>query len=83
MVESEKIYQSILLRLSSIPVDYLEQVDNYLQRFSQNIEKKKQNQVEIMSLAGSWSDMSDEDFGEFLEVAKSTGKELFIEDIEL
>ena len=83
MVESEKIYQSILLRLSSIPVDYLDQVDNYLQKFSQNIAQKKQNQAEIMSLAGSWDDMSDQDFEEFLEVAKDTGSELFSRDVEL
>lgn len=83
MVESEKIYQSILLRLSRIPVDYLQQVDSYLQHFSENIEHKKQNQVEIMSLAGSWSDMSDEDFEDFLEVTKETGREMFSRDIQL
>lgn len=77
MVESEKIYQYILLRLSRIPVDYLQQVDSYLQHFSENIEHKKQNQIEIMSLAGSWSDMSDDDFEDFLEVTKETGLEIF------
>ena len=70
MVETEKIYQSILLRLSSIPIDYLGKVDYYLQKFSQNIEQKKQNQVEIMSLAGSWDDMSDQDFEEFFDSFK-------------
>jgi len=83
MVESEKIYQSILLRLSSIPIDYLDQVDYYLQKFSQNLEQKKQNKVEIMSLAGSWDDMSEQDFDEFLEVAKDTGSELFSREVEL
>jgi hypothetical protein len=83
MVESEKIYQSILLRLSRIPVDYLQQVDSYLQHFSENIEHKKQNQVEIMSLAGSWSDMSDDDFEDFFEVTKETGREMFSRDIQL
>ena len=83
MVESEKIYQSILLRLSRIPVDYLQQVDSYLQHFSENIEHKKQNQVEIMSLAGSWSDMSEDEFEDFLEVTKETGREMFSRDIQL
>ncbi|WP_373553946.1 hypothetical protein [Haliscomenobacter sp.] len=83
MVESEKIYQSILLRLSRIPVDYLQKVDSYLQHFSENIEHKKQNQVEIMSLAGSWSDMSDDDFEDFLAVTKETGREMFSREIQL
>lgn len=83
MVESEKIYQSILLRLSRIPVDYLQQVDSYLQHFSENIEHKKQNQVEIMSLAGSWSDMSEDEFEDFLEVTKETGREMFSREIQL
>ena len=73
MVESEKIYQSILLRLSSIPIDYLDQVDYYLQKFSQNLEQKKQNKVEIMSLAVSWDDMSEQDFDEFLGVLLPSG----------
>jgi len=38
---------------------------------------------EIVSLAGSWSEMSDGDFREYLAEAKRTGNEMFGRDISL
>lgn len=73
-------YQSILARLSNIPVSYLQQVDEYLQRFSKEINQREQNREQILALAGSWDDWTEEDFTEYLQETKKVGGELFLED---
>ena len=70
MTATNSIYQSILHRLSEIPVDYLPQIDNYLQKLT--IEDKRNNQLKIMQLAGCWNDMSETEFQEYLTEAKNT-----------
>ncbi len=80
MTASENIYQSILLKLSNIPVVYLQQVDNYFQHFTITVKDKEwkhRNRAKIMAMAGSWNDMSESEFQDYLTAAKNTGKELF------
>jgi len=79
----EETYQSILARLSRIPASYLQQVDVYLQRFSQEIQQRAQNREQILALAGSWSDWEEVDFQEYLQGTRNVGDELFDRDIEL
>jgi conjugal transfer/entry exclusion protein len=78
-----ELYQSVLKNLSILPADYLQQVNNYLLSLSQNIEKKRENRKAVLALAGSWDDMSKEDFNDYLRIAKETGKKLFNREIEL
>lgn len=49
----EKTYQSILQRLSNVPVDYLPQVDLYLQKLTDKIRKKSANMPKTMDFAGT------------------------------
>ncbi len=79
----EETYQSILARLSRIPAHYLQQVDDFLQRFNKEIKEKAQNRAQILALAGSWSDWEEADFQEYLQETKKVGEELFGRDIEL
>lgn len=73
MLDKENIYQSILFKISSIPVDYLQQVDNYLKELKAEIEAEKDaNRQRILSLAGGWSDMDDDSFDSYLDSAKNT-----------
>ena len=73
MLEKENIYRSILFKISSLPVDYLEQVDDYLKELTEKIEAEKEaNRQRILALAGGWSDMNDEEFDDYLDSAKST-----------
>ncbi len=80
---TEQAYQSILARLSQIPASYLQQIDDFLQRFSKEVKQKDQNRNQILALAGSWNDWQEEDFQEYLQETKKTGNELFGRDIEL
>ena len=83
MVIQEKLYQSILLRLSRVPVDYLQQIDSYLKLFSKQIQSKPRNRAQILALAGRWNDMTDIDFQDYLHIAHQTGQELFNREISL
>ncbi len=83
MKNKEKIYQSILSHLSLVPTDYLLQVDNYLQNLSKEIKRKEQNRQLILKLAGSWADMEETEFNDFLATTKKIGSEMFVKHIDL
>jgi len=77
------LYKSVLKSLSLIPEEYLVQVNAYLEKLKDRISHKEKNSAEILALAGSWSDMPESEFEEFLEIAKSSGSELFGREVEL
>ncbi len=77
------IYRSVLRRLSELSVDHLQLVDAYLSTLQTRLDEKEENRNAILALAGSWSDMSDEDFEDLLRVTKETGDELFNREVEL
>jgi len=83
MTATDKIYQSILHDLSEIPVDQLQQVSAYLQQLQKNIKRKENNRSKILALSGSWDEMPEEDFKEYLKEAKSAGNEAFGREIDL
>jgi len=63
-----KLYQSVLRKLGNIPQIYLMDIDNYLTELLNKSEKpKSKNITAIMSFAGSWSNMEEEDFIDFTE----------------
>ena len=76
-------YQSVLKSLSNIPEEYLVQVIAYLEKLKNRIDEKEKNRKEILSFAGSWNDMKESDFQDFLDKARSTGDELFGRNVEL
>ncbi len=81
--QEDSVYQSILLQLSAVPTDYLQQVDNFLRNLAKEIRQKEQNRAEILSLAGAWADISENDFDTYLKTVKNTKSEMFSRDIEL
>ncbi|GAB3332463.1 hypothetical protein GCM10027299_38990 [Larkinella ripae] len=83
MTPTEKTYQSILQKLSLIPVEYLVQVDELLAQFSPDRHHKEETRQTILNLAGCWNDMSEEDFEDFRKEAKKTGDDLFNRAVDL
>ena len=76
-------YQSILFKLSRVPVESLPQIDAYLENFMSENGAKRHNREAILSLAGSWNEMSESDFEEYLSEAKRSGGEMFDRDVTL
>ena len=83
MIPSEKTYQSVLFKLSRVSVELLPQIDIYLENFLPETQAKRQNREAILSLAGSWNEMSESDFEEYLSEAKRSGGETFNRDVTL
>ena len=82
MVE-RNIYKSVLKKLSSIPIEYLNDVDKYLTSLTNNINSKEKNRESILKFAGSWKDISNSDFEDYMKSIKDTRKDMFNRDIEL
>lgn len=80
---SMELYQSVLKKLSYIPRPYLEDVDRYLSGVVNRIKKKPNNVAKIMSFAGSWSDMPQDDFDDFLAETRNTRTNLFDRSVDL
>lgn len=80
---NENTYQSVLYRLSRVPVEALAQIDAYLKNFVPENGLKPRNREAILSLAGSWNEMSESDFQEYLFEAKRSGGEMFDRDVRL
>lgn len=83
MTTNEQTYQSVLFKLSRVPVESLPQIDAYLENFTPENGAKRQNREAILALAGSWNEMSETDFGEYLSEAKRSGGETFNRDVTL
>lgn len=81
MISTDSIYQSILHKLSEIPVDYLNEIDSYLEAFTQKTKLRPNNRTQILDLVGSWNDMDEDTFQDFLLSAKKT--EIFSRDVSL
>jgi len=77
------IYQSVLRKLSNIPIEYLTEVDVFLTILNKEIDTKAKNKENILALAGSWNDMSDEDFEDYMKNVKQVKKEMFNREIDL
>lgn len=72
MVHSN-IYSSVLKKLSTIPQEYLKDVDNFLTSLNSKI-NSKDRRSQILELAGSWKDMNQEDFDEYMKSIKDLRK---------
>ena len=76
-------YQSVLFKLSRVPVESLAQIDAYFENFMSETQAKRHNRSGTLSLAGSWNEMSENDFEEYLSEAKRSGGEMFDRDVTL
>lgn len=83
MTTNEQTYQSVLFKLSRVPVESLAQIDAYLENLMSETQKQRHNREAILALAGSWNEMSESDFEEYLSEAKRSGGEMFNHDVTL
>ena len=76
--------QGAIHQLKSLPVHFQYQVLEYIEFVVSKHQKEvEQNRKAILALAGSWNELSEKDFDEYLEVAHQTGRDLFNSAIEL
>ena len=73
----------ILKELKNVPVDRLEDLYSIIHSLRANTKKSDKTRKKILSFAGSFSDMSENDYNDFLQQTKNARNNLFDRDINL
>ncbi|CAN5233241.1 hypothetical protein BH20BAC1_BH20BAC1_20860 [soil metagenome] len=74
---------TILKELKNVPVDRLEDLYSIIHSLRANTKKSDKISKKILSFAGSFGDMTEKDYDDFLEQTKQTRNDLFDRDISL
>lgn len=74
---------TILKELKNVPVDRLEDLYSIILSLRANTKKSDKTSKKILSFAGSFSDMNENDYQEFLKQTTQTRNNLFDRDINL
>jgi hypothetical protein len=74
---------TILNELKNVPVDKLEDLYSIIHSLRTNTKKADKANKEILSFAGSFGDISESDYNDFVKHTKQTRKNLFDRNINL
>ena len=74
---------TILEELKNVPVERLEDLYSIIHSLQADTKKSDKTSKEILSFAGSFGDMSDHDYKDFLRQVKQTRHDLFDREIDL
>lgn len=74
---------TILKELKNVPVDRLEDLYSIIHSLQANTRKSDKTSSQILSFAGSFGDMTENDYNDFLQHTKQTRNDLFDRDIHL
>lgn len=75
--------RTILKELKNVPVNRLEDLYSIIRSFTTATTKSKSSKEKILSYAGSFSDMSPDEFNDFEKELKNTRNQLFDRNIDL
>lgn len=74
---------TILKELRNVPVDRLEDLYSIIHSLRANTKKSDNTGSKILSFAGAFDDMAENDFNDFINQTKQTRNNLFDRDINL
>ncbi len=74
---------TILKELKNVPVDRLEDLYSIINSLRSTSKKSVKKRKKILSFAGSFSDVSEVDYNEFLEHTRQTRTNLFEREISI
>ena len=74
---------TILKELKDVPVNRLEELNQLVHSMSSSTKKKESLRKKILSYGGAFSDMSSEDYSDFLDQTKKARVKLFDRSIDL
>ena len=72
---------TILEELNDVPVDKLGELHVFINSLKINNEKSEKKRKEILSFAGAFNDMSQNDYNDFVKETKRTRSKLFDREI--
>ena len=74
---------TILKELKNVPVDRLEDLYSIIHSLQANTKKSDKASKKVLTFAGSFSDMTENDYNDFIQQTKETRNNLFDRDINL
>jgi hypothetical protein len=74
---------TILKELKNVPVERLEDLYSIIHSLQANTKKSDKRSKEILSFAGTFGDMPENDYNDFLRQVKQTRNDLFDRDVDL
>lgn len=74
---------NIMREIKDIPVNHLKEIYFYIHSLNPRVKKSVMLRNKILSYAGSFSEMSEKDFSDFVCETKKIRKKLFIRKINL
>ncbi len=75
--------RTILSEFKNVPVNRLEELYSIIRSFTVKKKKSKKKKRQILSYAGCFSDINEEDFKDFEQELKITRNQLFDREIDL
>jgi len=75
--------KSIINELKEVPANRLEELYQLIHSMSRKVEPTESRRKKILSFAGSFGDMSNDDYADFLNYIQKTRNTLFTRDIRL
>jgi len=77
------LLNAILKEMKDIPAERMEDLYQYVHSLSSNTKQTEKVRKKILSFSGAFSDMSEEDYIDFLSQTKKLRTNLFDRNIEL
>lgn len=77
-MKTSTIREKLFDEISRIPDEKMPEIFDFLHHFRLGLESKSSNPQKTLQLAGSWSDMSEDDFQDFLNDVKNRRTKAFI-----
>jgi uncharacterized SAM-dependent methyltransferase len=74
---------TILKELKDVPVNRLEELYQFVNSLTPKINQKESSRKKIISFGGSFGDMSDKDYADFLSQTKKARTTLFVRNLDL
>lgn len=74
---------TIFKELKNVPVERLEDLYSIIHSLQANTKKSDKRSKEVLSFAGTFGDMSENDYNDFLRQVKQTRNDLFDRDVNL
>ena len=74
---------TILEEISDIPVDKLGELHTFINTLKTDTEKSEKRRKKILSFAGAFNDMPQNEYDDFVNETKKTRAELFDREIKL
>ena len=83
MKKTMLLLNAILKEMKDIPAERMEELYQYVHSLSSNTKQTEKVRKKILSFSGAFSDMSEEDYIDFLSQTKKLRTNLFDRNIEL